>query len=64
MAHRNGNPLKKDEVGSLRPGYELVYNGYDVSLLRVLKGADEADDENVPRLEIKIARTTTKVSRS
>ena len=64
LAHRNGTPLKKEEVGSLRPGYELVYDGYDVSLLRVLKGADEADDENVPRLEIKIVRTTTKVSSS
>ena len=40
-----------------------MYNGYDVTVLRVLADADNADEEGVPRLEIKISRITTKVSR-
>jgi hypothetical protein len=63
LFHCDGRPLKAEEVRSLRPGYDLVYNGYDVSVLRVLMEADNADDDGVPRLEIKIVRITTKVSR-
>ena len=61
--HRDGRQLRAEEVRSLRPGHELVYNGYDVTVLRVLADADNADEEGVPRLEIKISRITTKVSR-
>lgn len=63
LAHCDGKALKADEVRSLRPGYTLVYDGYDVSVSRVLMDADNADDDGVPRLEIEIARITTKVSR-
>ena len=63
LAHCNGSPLKAEEVMSLRPGYKLVYDGYDVSVSRVLMDADNADDDHVPRLEIEITRITTKVSR-
>ena len=61
--HRDGRQLRAEDVRSLRPGHELVYNGYDVTVLRVLADADNADEEGVPRLEIKISRITTKVSR-
>ena len=63
LYHCNGSPLKADEVKSLRPGYSLVYNGYDVTVSRVLMDAEDADDDGVPRLEIDITRITTKVSR-
>ena len=63
LAHCNGNPLKKEELRSLRVGYKLVYNGYDdVSVARVLMDADQVDDDGDPRLEIEITRITTKVS--
>ena len=51
LAHCNGSPLKADEVKSLRPGYNLVYNGYDVTVSRVLIDAHNADDDGVPRLD-------------
>ena len=62
LGHRDGRPLQADEVRSLRTGYDLVYAGYDVSVLRVLLDADDVDDDGVPRLEINITRVTTKVS--
>lgn len=63
LAHCNGSLLKAKEVDSLRPGYNLVYNGYDVTVSNVLRDIDNRDDDGVPRLEIEITRITTKVSR-
>jgi len=61
LAHVNGQPLKADEVRSLLPGHPLVYDGYDVTVERVLREGDNADDDGVPRLEIKISRITSNV---
>ena len=59
LAHVDGRPLKAEEVRSLRPGYDLVFYGYDVSVKRILM--DDPDNDGVPTLDIKITRITNEV---